>query len=78
MAPSVPVRAPISFADSVQHFPTLCVEQVRLVSFDWENVRRFELTCDRIDENDAHVSLLRLTRETHPDPRERLQLESPE
>ncbi len=74
MAPSPLVRAPFNFADSVQRYPCLNPEEVRLVAFDWENVRRFEANCHRRDADAAHVALLRLTREQYPAPPSHLRL----
>lgn len=71
---SPPLPAPATFADSVQRFPTINPTELRLVAFDWEGTRRFELTSHRDDADDAHSMLLRLVRETHPAPPPHLRL----
>lgn len=69
MASPAQSAPPFNFADSVQRFPCRCPDELRLVAFDWEGCRQFELISSRADADDAEVALLRLCRETHPAPR---------
>lgn len=67
MSLPTPIRSvPGVYADCVQHFAGFTHDTVKLVAFDWEGERRFELTCSRRDADDAHLALLALTRLRYP------------
>ncbi len=74
VAPTHSAQAALGFVDTVQRFGTISPSVLRLVAFDWEGTRRFELECERIKADDVHAWLLRLTRELYPAPPSHLRL----